>query len=82
MSYGDVAEYIGVKSARVIGRVLATESYDGLPWYRVLHADGTTAGHIRGEQLALLRADGVPIRGDRVDMKVARWDGGVPSTAS
>ncbi|MDQ1750416.1 MAG: hypothetical protein QOE71_1472 [Pseudonocardiales bacterium] len=75
LSYGDVAEYIGTRSARIVGRILATEGYDGLPWHRVLRADGTCAEHIRAEQLSLLRAEGVPIRGDRVRMSTARWDG-------
>jgi alkylated DNA nucleotide flippase Atl1 len=75
MSYGDVAEYIGTRAARNVGRVLATESYGGLPWHRVLRSDGTCAEHIRAEQVALLRAEGVPMRGDRVDMRLARWRG-------
>jgi methylated-DNA-protein-cysteine methyltransferase-like protein len=78
MSYGDVAEYAGVGSARMVGRVLALDSDDGLPWHRVLRADGTPAPHIRTRQLELLRAEGVPMRGpdrDRVDMRQARWDG-------
>ncbi|MCW2490819.1 MAG: Methylated-DNA-(protein)-cysteine S-methyltransferase binding protein [Frankiales bacterium] len=75
LSYGEVAEYIGTGSARIVGRILATEGYDGLPWHRVLRADGTCAEHIRAEQLGLLRAEGVPIRGDRVQMSTARWDG-------
>ncbi|MDQ2838494.1 MAG: MGMT family protein [Actinomycetota bacterium] len=75
MSYSDVAEYIGTRAARNVGRILA---YDGgtVPWHRVLRADGTCAEHIRAEQLALLAAEGVPIRNQRVDMKSARWDGG------
>jgi hypothetical protein len=43
----------------------------------VLHADGSPPqGHER-EALALLRADGTPLRagGVRVDMARARWDG-------
>jgi hypothetical protein len=43
----------------------------------VLHADGSPPpGHER-EALALLRADGTPLRsgGARVDMAHARWDG-------
>ena len=75
MSYGDVAEYIGTRAARNVGRVLATESYDGLPWHRVLRSDGTCAEHIRAEQLPLLRAEGVPVIGERVDMRQARWHG-------
>lgn len=74
MSYGDVAEYVGSRAARNVGRVLA---YDGgtVPWHRVLRSDGSCAEHLRAEQLALLAAEGVPIRGERVDMGSARWDG-------
>jgi methylated-DNA-protein-cysteine methyltransferase related protein len=77
MSYGDVAEYIGTRAARQVGRILATDG-GTVPWYRVLRSDGTCAEHIRTEQLELLRAEGVPMRGpllDRVDMAAARWDG-------
>ena len=75
MSYGDVAEFIGTRAARQVGRIMATESYDGLPWHRVLRADGRCAEHIRDEQLRRLRSEGVPFRGERVDMAAARWDG-------
>ena len=74
MSYGDVAEYAGVSSARMVGRILAVEAAD-VPWHRVLRADGTPAPHLRTRQLERLRAEGVPMRGERVDMPAARWDG-------
>lgn len=74
MSYGDVAEHAGVGSARSVGRLLAMQG-GGLPWHRVLHADGTCAPHLQDEQLARLAAEGVPIRGVRVQMALARWDG-------
>lgn len=77
MSYGDVAEFAGVSSARMVGRILALEAAD-VPWHRVLRADGTPAPQIRARQLELLRAEGTAMRGpdrDRVDMPAARWDG-------
>jgi alkylated DNA nucleotide flippase Atl1 len=76
MSYGDVAEYLGRGGPRQVGRVMA-HSGGSVPWWRVLHADGSPPpGHER-EALALLRADGTPLRsgGARVDMARARWDG-------
>jgi alkylated DNA nucleotide flippase Atl1 len=76
MSYGDIAEYVGRGGPRQVGRVMA-HSGGSLPWWRVLHADGSPPqGHER-EALALLRADGTALRpgGTRVDMRVARWDG-------
>lgn len=74
MSYGDVAEYVGTRAARNVGRVLAMDG-GTVPWHRVLRSDGTCAEHIRVEQLARLAAEGVPIRGERVDLAAARWDG-------
>lgn len=80
MTYGDVAEYVGTRAARNVGRILAT--YDAtddderpVPWHRVVRADGTCAEPIRAEQLQRLRADGVPITGGRVDLARWRWDG-------
>jgi len=74
MSYGDVAEYVGAGSGRSVGTVMSRHGAE-VPWHRVLHADGTCATHKSDRQLELLRAEGVPVRGDRVDMARARWDG-------
>jgi methylated-DNA-protein-cysteine methyltransferase-like protein len=74
MSYGDVAEYIGTRAARSVGRILASDG-GGVAWHRVLRHDGSCAPHIRDEQLSRLSAEGVPIRNGRVDMAAARWDG-------
>lgn len=74
MTYGDVAEFVGTRAARNVGRVLATTG-GAVAWHRVLRADGSCAEHIRAEQLGRLRAEGVQIRGDRVVLASARWDG-------
>ena len=74
MTYGDVAEYVGVRSARTVGRVLAQD--DGsVAWHRVLRADGSLAEHLYTEQRQRLLAEGVRFRGDRVDLAAFRWDG-------
>jgi alkylated DNA nucleotide flippase Atl1 len=74
MTYGDVAEYAGAPSPRIVGRVLAAD--DGsVPWHRVLRADGTLAEHLYTEQRQRLRADGVRFNGHRVDLAHFRWDG-------
>jgi alkylated DNA nucleotide flippase Atl1 len=76
MTYGDIAEYVGEGGPRQVGRVMSL-SGGSVPWWRVLHADGSPpAGHER-EALAALRADGTALRsgGQRVDMLLARWDG-------
>jgi alkylated DNA nucleotide flippase Atl1 len=74
MSYGDVAEYVGTRSARAVGRVLALSDAD-VPWQRVVMADGRCAPHKVCEQRALLEREGVRFVGDRVDMAAHRWDG-------
>jgi alkylated DNA nucleotide flippase Atl1 len=76
MSYGDIAEYVGQGGPRQAGAVMANYG-GGLPWWRVVRADGSPAqGHER-RALAQLRAEGTPLRpgGVRVDMRAARWDG-------
>jgi methylated-DNA-protein-cysteine methyltransferase-like protein len=65
-SYGDVSP----GAPRFAGTVLSETDDADVPWFRVVRADGSLA---KGErQRALLEAEGVPFRGDRVDMAVAR----------
>jgi len=64
-TYGD----IDPGAPRLVGHVLAT-THDSLPWHRVVHADGTIPMGRR--QRALLVGEGVPLRGDRVDLRRAR----------
>jgi methylated-DNA-protein-cysteine methyltransferase related protein len=65
-TYGDVSP----GAPRFAGTVLAACEDPGVPWHRIVRADGSLA---RGErQRALLEAEGVPFRGGRVDMRVAR----------
>jgi methylated-DNA-protein-cysteine methyltransferase related protein len=65
-AYGDVSP----GAPRFAGTVLARSEDPALPWHRIVRADGTLA---KGErQRALLEAEGVPFRGSRVDMRVAR----------
>lgn len=58
LSYGEVAELAGLRSARLVGRILAEDGHD-IPWHRVLRADGRSAPHLAAEQAARLRAEGV-----------------------
>lgn len=74
MTYGDVAEYAGARSPRIVGRVLALDG-GSVPWHRVLRADGSLAEHLYTEQRQRLLAEGVRFNGDRVDLKAFRWDG-------
>ncbi|HZB49776.1 MAG TPA: MGMT family protein [Mycobacteriales bacterium] len=74
MSYGDVAEFVGSGSGRAVGAVLSRHGHE-VPWQRVVLSTGEPAPSAPAEALRLLRAEGVPMRGDRVDMRAARWDG-------
>jgi methylated-DNA-protein-cysteine methyltransferase related protein len=67
LAYGDVAARAGLRSARLVGRIMAEDGHD-LPWHRVLRADGTPAPHIAREQLARLRAEGVLATDGRISM--------------
>jgi methylated-DNA-protein-cysteine methyltransferase related protein len=74
MSYGDVAEMVGAGSGRAVGTVMARYGSE-VPWHRVLRSDGSCATHKSHDQLAMLRAEDVPVVGGRVEMSRARWDG-------
>ena len=70
-SYGDVSP----GAPRFAGTVLHAADDPGLPWHRVVRADGSLAKGAR--QRALLEAEGVPFVGERVDMRMARLGGDV-----
>jgi alkylated DNA nucleotide flippase Atl1 len=67
-TYGDVSP----GAPRFAGSVLFEVDEPGLPWWRVVRADGSLAKGAR--QRLLLMAEGVPFRGERVDMSVARLE--------
>lgn len=74
MSYGDVAEFLGSGAGRAVGAVLSRHGHE-VPWHRVVRSSGEPNPAAPVEAARLLRAEGVPMRGDRVDMARARWDG-------
>jgi methylated-DNA-protein-cysteine methyltransferase-like protein len=65
-AYGDVSP----GAPRFAGTVLHNDHDPELPWWRIVRADGSLAKGAR--QRALLEAEGVPFRGDKVDMHAAR----------
>ena len=70
-TYGDIGKLIGIGPRRV-ARALSSGG-GAVPWYRVVRADGTAAEPVRVEQLGLLAAEGVPVRGGRVDLAAVHW---------
>ncbi|WP_104096958.1 MGMT family protein [Stutzerimonas kunmingensis] len=79
VSYGELAAMAGLgRAARWVGRLMS-QLPDGtsLPWHRVIASGGrlslpagTVAGH---EQRMRLRAEGLTIINDRVDMRRHGW---------
>jgi methylated-DNA-protein-cysteine methyltransferase related protein len=64
-TYGDLAP----GAPRHAGAVLSECHDPAVPWQRIVRADGSLA---QGErQRRLLEAEGVPFRGQRVDMREA-----------
>ena len=78
MSYGDIAEYLGEKGPRQVGRVMALWG-GGVAWWRVIHADGSFLADHEREALARYLEEGTPLRRAQdgtvcgVDMRRARW---------
>lgn len=89
LTYGDVAGLLGQGAARAVGAVLARYG-GGVPWWRVVRADGTLPPALRERAGARYRAEGTPLLGRepaspdpseavagalRVDLSRCRWEG-------
>ena len=74
MTYGDVAEMLGRGSPRTVGTVLTNHGRE-VPWQRVVQASGRPAEPYLHRALRLLADEGCPLRGEKVDLAAARWDG-------
>jgi alkylated DNA nucleotide flippase Atl1 len=66
-TYGD----LDPRAPRFAGQVLSECHDRDVPWHRVVRADGSLTQGAR--QRKLLLKEGVPMRGDRVDMDEARF---------
>jgi alkylated DNA nucleotide flippase Atl1 len=64
-TYGDLSP----GAPRFAGTVLSGCDAPDVPWHRIVRADGSLAKGAR--QRRLLAAEGVPFRGERVDMREA-----------
>jgi methylated-DNA-protein-cysteine methyltransferase related protein len=70
-TYGDLSP----GAPRLAGAALSACADPDVPWQRVVRADGSLAKGDR--QRRLLLREGVPFRGERVDLRVARMIGEV-----
>ncbi|OEV05928.1 hypothetical protein AN216_01270 [Streptomyces oceani] len=92
LTYGDVAEWLAGESdrpsggPRQVGRALALYG-GGVPWWRVVRADGVPLPGREARALERYRTEGTPLRRGRtpsrdapeppprLDLRRARWDG-------
>jgi len=76
MSYGAIADALAEKSgrnsARQVGTIMARHG-GGVPWHRVVNSVGRMPPGHEQEARQRLLADGVPLRGEHVDMSRAAW---------
>jgi alkylated DNA nucleotide flippase Atl1 len=69
-TYGDIGRRVEA-GPRQVGRAMSLLG-GGAPWWRVVYADGTPASCHGGRAVELLRDEGAPMRGARVDLDRAR----------
>ena len=78
----DRAAYVGLctvlwplmLAVNVVGAVMSRHGHE-VPWHRVVQSTGGPNPASPVEALRRLRRDRTPMRGDKVDMRLARWDG-------
>ena len=72
MSYGAIAEYLGQGGPRQVGAVMSREG-GGVPWHRVVAANGRLVPGHEQEALRRHREEGTPLRSEKIDMRRAAW---------
>ena len=76
MSYGAIADALadasGRNSARLVGSIMARHG-GGVPWHRVVNSSGRMPPGHEQEARQRLLSEGVPLKGDHVDMARAGW---------
>src|SRR5262245_61545672 len=83
-TYGDLAEALGSRSvARQVGFAMAAIADPDVPWWRVVAAGGRLAAHSIRAQARALRAEGVTVRGQRVQQFASRrFTFGIPGSVA
>jgi methylated-DNA-protein-cysteine methyltransferase-like protein len=84
-TYGDVARLAGKpRASRAVGNLMRAAEMPGLPYHRVIAANGRLGGYGADPQLkaSLLAAEGIVVRRGRiVDFRQVRWAGGLRQKA-
>ncbi|MEP7194733.1 MAG: MGMT family protein [Actinomycetota bacterium] len=79
LAYADIAELLGRGGPRQVGSVMSRYG-SSVTWWRVIRASGEAPRGLEDEAIARWRSEGTallrgPLRGGRVDMTRARWEG-------
>lgn len=76
LSYGVIAQILDEGGPRQVGSVMAHDG-GGVPWWRVVRADGGLPPSHQGEAREHYREEETPMQagGTAVDIKKALWDG-------
>jgi len=76
MSYGAIADSLadrsGRNSARLVGSIMARHG-GGVPWHRVVNSGGRMPPGHEQEARQRLLSEGVPLKGEHVNMALASW---------
>ncbi|MEX0776494.1 MAG: MGMT family protein [Phycisphaeraceae bacterium] len=73
-TYGAIARALGTRAYRAVGNAMNRNPYSPVvPCHRVVGSDGSLTGFAGGlkKKTAMLRAEGVAMRGQRVDLDVS-----------
>ncbi|MFC7401997.1 MGMT family protein [Citricoccus sp. GCM10030269] len=83
ISYGGLAELLGVGGPRQAGRAMSAAP-EGTPWWRIVRADGSLPTSLSRRAATHYRDEGTPVKtspsgpdggdGLRVDLVRARWE--------
>jgi methylated-DNA-[protein]-cysteine S-methyltransferase len=74
-TYGQIAARLGSRSGRAVGQALHRNPYaPAVPCHRVVGGDGSLTGYAGGlpKKRAMLKAEGVAFRGDKVALDRSR----------
>ncbi|WP_203338374.1 MGMT family protein [Nocardioides limicola] len=73
MTYGVIAAHLGRGGPRGVGGVMARAGH-GVPWWRVVRANGTLPPHLMIDAQEHWHVEGVPLVRGVVDVDAALWE--------
>ncbi len=68
-TYGEISQAIGLKSSRLIGKILSLNTdFKSIPCYKVVKSNGHVSGYNQGinKKIRLLKADGITVKNFKI----------------